>query len=1606
MDENLVIDGGVTTITDANGGADTYTVSPLLAANVTINDTDGATINLPAGLDVTAAVFSNTGVEFTVNGFTVTILTGSNDEADLLTFVFGGDPLDTTAGTPLTFEGTAAAFGAASPDTLGPTDTSDATETGSINPDGTVGDPDGSEFTIAATAGDSVDEGGVGDANVLSFTVTRAGDLTESASVNYAVTGSGTDAADAADFVGGTLPSGQVTFAAGEATATIDVAINGDLDVEPDEGFTVTLENPSDPNTIGDPASADGTILNDDVPFTLTASDDQVAEGDTVTYTVTLPAAAVVATTVAFNVIPGDATAADQGTGLTNLNDFAAGTFNPQTATIGVGETSTTFSVQGKVDGLTELPETFSVEATIGTDSITETTTLLDGSATGQIFTLTTSSDALPGLVGSNGDTSTAGNDTIVGSNTTLGAADVLDGGTGDDVLRYASSGDENVTESGFTTTNIQTFEVTSDVDAGKSTTFDVTNATGVTSLINNNSSADLTLTGLSALTDITLQNVTGGDTQVTYKDAVLTGTSDEQTLILDSVADNAGDPATTITVGKASDNDGGVEVVNVQTTGGASALVDLVTGAPTINVSGDQDLTIQNILEDATTIDASAFLNDLSVVADSGAEDVVVTGGDGDDTADFSAGFDAGDTFAGGDGINTIILNNATATGTPGGSLTQVQVLQISDGGNGTIDMADFAGVSKVIFDDGLDAATTVDNASDGIEVEVDVDSAVAQDLTIDLATDGTGDEATLTLDVFNSTDVLGTVDVEDAETLNVSTDDETTGGDGALTINTLDAEDLTDLVISGDADLTIGATTTETTDALTSVDASTFTGDLDIDVLGGGASGLTVVSGTGDDQITGSGTADNIDAGDGDDTITGSVGQDTLTGGAGNDTFTYNNSTESTGSAVDTITDFARGSDIIDLTDLDDGPGAGIVSSSQFLGVFGNETTANTALTATGTGGPNQAVFLSNINALVVDSNGSGDIDTGDFLVTLTGITDFDAADLGLGSGGVTFTADTAGFNTATAADSVENNAVTNDDDVINATVAQLVGSTTDGLLGTDIFNITGTGAADLQAVGFTNIATVTLGPDVTGVTLDEADTGTGQVTTLTGDSTAAQTLTIVDGTAPNADDLTGVTITDVETLIFGTAASNITIDEGNLASFETAITGSGGADTLTFDSTATGTGAGEFDFSSVLLTGVETLALGDGTAFTFDAADLNDVTAITAGAGAQTLTLNDADDLTGITTTGTVGTLAFGDFVVNIDSDNLNIGSTAITGGGGAAAELEFDESADYNFSAIALTNVSILDLDQTSTKDITVDVADLADVATIDSTAGNDNNDLKINDAGDLGDLTISGGVDEITFDNADAGTAQTLTITETVLEANVVTISSAGGSTNDNIVVNPSAAGSAIDFSNVATAANIDGITINDGTGVNTITFGDNDAVNNVVTVNLANGDSDIVDRGDTGAIADGGTNALTIQNFSTGIAAGADQFTAELNGTAFAGFETITTAGTNIAVAQADTIFEIESSVATVNDFATGLTGGAVETAILTAFGNSTDAFADNEFGVLVYGSGAAAGDAALYLAITDANAAALDATNTDLELIAVFDDGIAADSFVLSNFI
>lgn len=120
---------------------------------------------------------------------------------------------------------------------------------------GTIVNDDGAPISISI--GDvSIVEGQSGT-SIATFTVTRSGG-TGAFDVNYA-TANGTATAGS-DYVAAT---GTLNFAAGVNTQTISVTINGDLQSEATESFTVNLSGSTN-NALFADASATGTIVNDD----------------------------------------------------------------------------------------------------------------------------------------------------------------------------------------------------------------------------------------------------------------------------------------------------------------------------------------------------------------------------------------------------------------------------------------------------------------------------------------------------------------------------------------------------------------------------------------------------------------------------------------------------------------------------------------------------------------------------------------------------------------------------------------------------------------------------------------------------------------------------------------------------------------------------------------------------------------------------------------------------------------------------------------------------------------------------------------------------------------------------------------------------------------------------------------------------------------------------------------------------------------------------------------------------------------------------------------------------------------------------------------------
>ncbi|WP_171984657.1 putative Ig domain-containing protein [Hydrogenophaga sp. A37] len=184
----------------------------------------------------------------------------------------------------------------------------------------------------------SVSEDG---ATNLVYTITRSLNLSSATVVNITTGGTATSGVD---YIGGVAT---VSIPAGATTATITINPTVDGTVEANETVILTVDAGTG-YTVGAPASATGTILNDDVPSaTISVAPASVSEdgATNLVYTVTLTQAPLVATSVNFTV----AGTATSGT------DYAAVT---SPLVISAGSTTGTITVNPTADATIETDET------------------------------------------------------------------------------------------------------------------------------------------------------------------------------------------------------------------------------------------------------------------------------------------------------------------------------------------------------------------------------------------------------------------------------------------------------------------------------------------------------------------------------------------------------------------------------------------------------------------------------------------------------------------------------------------------------------------------------------------------------------------------------------------------------------------------------------------------------------------------------------------------------------------------------------------------------------------------------------------------------------------------------------------------------------------------------------------------------------------------------------------------------------------------------------------------------------------------------------------------------------------------------------------------
>lgn len=138
-------------------------------------------------------------------------------------------------------------------------------------------------ITLSVVGMSTQNEGDAPATTTYTFQVDRE-DATGNLDVTWTVTGTGSDVADADDFVGGSYPTNTVSFSNnGTTSEQFTVDVSGDSTLEADEQFLVTITEASDPgnnHTIDGTADTQtATISNDDtLTAIITANDATAAE--------------------------------------------------------------------------------------------------------------------------------------------------------------------------------------------------------------------------------------------------------------------------------------------------------------------------------------------------------------------------------------------------------------------------------------------------------------------------------------------------------------------------------------------------------------------------------------------------------------------------------------------------------------------------------------------------------------------------------------------------------------------------------------------------------------------------------------------------------------------------------------------------------------------------------------------------------------------------------------------------------------------------------------------------------------------------------------------------------------------------------------------------------------------------------------------------------------------------------------------------------------------------------------------------------------------------------------------------------------------------------
>lgn len=404
---------------------------------------------------------------------------------------------------------------------------------------------------------------------------------------------------------------------------------------------------------------------------------------------------------------------------------------------------------------------------------------------------------------------------------------------------------------------------------------------------------------------------------------------------------------------------DDGFTTINIANTTAASTIADFVAAdLTTLNVSGDAKLTITTHTAASLTsitvtntggldMDGTAIGNATTFTGGAGADAVslgattkAITMGAGNDTVVYGGPVGTGGSVAAGEGTDTIVMsfaeaNAADASSTFNSKFTGFETLKLEDAITGALDIDGLNDVTTVTLVLGSNAGE-VNNINSGGTVNVMDQGAGALTIGVDGALAGLTDSINVNiLDATAWTDP--TLTIANTETINLGLGDAatyasaTTGAAAVVHALTLVATGATSIVVTGNNGLNL---TNTGNIKVTNFDASAIIGNSTAAIAGQAKTtdsaanlavtytsvnttadaAVTIKGGAGNDILTGSSDAVNVDTisgGAGDDTITGGSGADILDGGAnsttGVDTLSYADVTAATSHSLTNISGMA---------------------------------------------------------------------------------------------------------------------------------------------------------------------------------------------------------------------------------------------------------------------------------------------------------------------------------------------------------------------------------------------------------------------------------------------------------------------------------------------------------------------------------------------------------------------------------------------------------------------------------------------------------------------------------------------------------------------------